>query len=601
MKKTSDISEVKESSNISSAVDLTNYLIALPNTNYLLFFIFLVGIIFGILSNIYINSGIDLFVLGGFSGIFILVIPTLLSALFVKIVIRKTDFKKIIATTVVGEIIYAITYLLSLSITHFDSRYSQWVLFIGSAFVFVLWYYVSRLIFSVKWKALLSSVFQLIFYAIFLMSSSLFLFNASTPAEILFKFYLSSFLLLGAIYLFFRIINAPMKKSFGFSSFDAFSMFMAQWLYGKKDMEKAFMDVGTDCRTLLSMFVFKRKNDKKIFLVPYIHFGPFGNLGGSNFSFLISDALNKKYGAQTFVFHGTVTHDLNPNLSSEISKILSVCDSCLSNSSFKKAEVSYSRGKYKECFVDNLMFGDSAFISLSRAPNVTEDINFGLGLSLISTAEKYCNSATVVDQHNAETGEITSFEPGSIIGYNYLEALEDSFSKKKIRSSKLESGFSECYPFNHAMGDAGVKVAMFSTKPIYVLILIDSNGITPNFRKIIIDEIKKMGSSKNQKWEVGVFTTDTHKSNGVTGVSNPLTYDFSLLNDVKTSVLGAMLDMQPTSIYSTKKWFNISVLGPKQSIELVSTVNSIVAVAKVSAPIIIFGAVLAIIWVLSKL
>ena len=69
-------------------------------------------------------------------------------------------------------------------------------------------------------------------------------------------------------------------------------------------------------------------------------------------------------------------------------------------------------------------------VSLSRAPKVTEDINFGLGLALISTAEKNTDTAMVVDQHNAETGEITSFEPGSETGFNYLQAIEKAVFMK---------------------------------------------------------------------------------------------------------------------------------------------------------------------------
>ncbi|MDD5022809.1 MAG: DUF2070 family protein [Candidatus ainarchaeum sp.] len=589
----------KDSKNIKKAVSLTNYLVSLPRTSYLLTFIFLIGIIFGILANIGTYSNLDLLILGMLDGIFIITLPALLSASTVKLLLRKMEFKKIVATTLIGEFIYAVSYLVSIHLNFLNPAYSQWITFIGSSFVFVLWYYVARIIFAVRWKAFIFSVFQLIFHAFFLMSSRIIFFEGTT-FNVLFKFYLSAFLLLTAFYLFFRVINAPMKRLFGVSSMDAFSMFMAQWLYQKKDIESAFIEVGETCKTLLSMIIFDRGTDKKIFLTPYVHFGPFGNLGGSEFSYLLSKALYDKYSAQTFVFHGTVTHDLNPSSSSEIKKIISACESCMSDYQPKNVKVAYQQGKYKECFADNLILGDNSFISLSRAPKVTEDINFGLGLTLISIAEKNCKSASIVDQHNSETGEVTSFEPGSIIGYNYMQAVSNSFSSK-IKSNSLSIGFSEVYSSCDMIGKSGIKIALFSSSPKYLLVLIDSNGISPEFRKIIVDELESLGKKHKEDWKIGVFTTDTHFNNSIKGVTNPLRFDKSVLEDIKTASIEALYDMKPSKVFFCNKWFEIDVLGPKQSIELVSTVNSIIAVAKVSAPIIIFGAVLAIIWILSKL
>ncbi|MFA5050080.1 MAG: DUF2070 family protein [Candidatus Micrarchaeia archaeon] len=585
--------------NIKKSVALTGYLISLPKTRYLLTGIFIIGIIFGVLLNFGKYSGIELLTISVINGIYLLVIPALFSAMAIKLMIRKIEFKKIAGTALIGEIIYGITYFLSSIIWGYNEMYSQSVIFIGSAFVFVIWYYIARIIFGVNLKALVSAIVQLIFYAGFLTGSSL-IFTENTIEQVLFKLYLSSFLLLFAIYLFFRIINAPMKRTFGYSSIDAFSMFMGQWLYGKKDIEKAFQEVGETSRTLLYALIFEREKDKKVFLVPFVHFGPFGNLGGSDFSNLIAKEIMKKYAMQTFVFHAPVTHDLNPSSSSEINKIINSFDSLMKECRFEKSKIGFSHGKFKESIVDNLWFENGNFISLSRAPKVTEDINFGLGLSLIKTGEKYSKQTIVVDQHNAETGEITSFEPGSIEGFNYMNAVEKSFEKNPEMNSLL-CGFSQRNPTHGAIGGAGIKIAVFSTKPEYVLILIDSNGITPQCREIIIREVQNLGKKHNRKWNVGVYTTDTHSINAVQGVVNPLTEDVSILKEIKTCALGAYFDMKPAKVYIGKKWFDINVLGSKQSIEIVSTVNSIIAVAKVAAPIIIFGSVLAIIWVLSKL
>ncbi|MEM4359905.1 MAG: DUF2070 family protein, partial [Candidatus Bilamarchaeaceae archaeon] len=62
----------------------------------------------------------------------------------------------------------------------------------------------------------------------------------------------------------------------------------------------------------------------------------------------------------------------------------------------------------------------------------------------------------------------------------------------------------------------------------------------------------------------------------------------------------AVADIQEASAFVDKEWFDIKVLGAKHSIEIVSTINSIVAVAKITAPLILIGAVLVLLAILSK-
>ena len=585
---------------INSAVGLTKILISLPPTRILLLSIFILGILFGILTNLSAYSGVNLVLRGSFEGLYLLSIPALLSALTIKLMIRRIEFKKIVATTLVGELIYALTYFLSLLISNYNLEYSQFAVFIGSAFAFALWYYIARIVFGMKWKGFLFAIVQSIFHILFLSSSAIISFETG-PYDIIFKFYVSIFILLGALYLFFTIINAPMKKTFGYTSLDAISMFLAQWLYEKKDIEKAFEQVGERARTILSMHVFERKKDRIFFVTPYIHYGPFGNLGGSDFSYSIARELKKRHGAKSFLFHGTVTHDLNPSSSGEIEEILDACDKCLKNCKPTDAKVSLRRGAFNECSAEVLTFNDSSLVGLSRAPEVTEDINFGLGLALISKSEQFVNNTMVVDMHNADTGEITSFEPGTQEGYNYLMAVEDAFSQKEENKMPLKVGINLRTVSSESVGKGGIKIAIFSSSPEYVLILIDSNGITPGFNEKIVKEIKKLGKQYKHDWEVGIFTTDTHRVNAVQGVTNPLEEDETIFNEIKTGVLEAMYDIQPAKFYSAKRWFDIDVLGPRQSLEIVSTVNSIVAVSKIIAPLIIFAAVVTIIWILSKM
>ena len=59
--------------------------------------------------------------------------------------------------------------------------------------------------------------------------------------------------------------------------------------------------------------------------------------------------------------------------------------------------------------------------------------------------------------------------------------------------------------------------------------------------------------------------------------------------------------MAEAEFYSEKRLIDLRVLGAKQAIELVSTVNAIVAISKVAAPIIMVSGIIAILWIISRL
>jgi putative membrane protein len=586
--------------NIKSAVGLTSFFVSLPPVHVFIIGIIIVGLLFGIASNFGKYDGIDLVRYSIIDGSLLLAIPALLSSAVIKLLIRKMPYRRIAAVTFVGQIIYGTAYLSSILLLGVSPVVSELILLVGAALVFILWYAIARLVFILKYRSVLFAVIQLLFYLAFLVNSHLFALS-NEPITSIAKFYVASFILFGALYIFFLIINAPMKKSFGFSSTDAFSYFISQWLYKNKDMEKAFESVGSRVRTLVTLMGFEREGGKVFFVTPLVHFGPFGNLGGSEFSYLLAEELDKKYDAKSLVFHGTVTHDLNPVSSSQLKKIVKACDNCISNSKAEPANVCYAKGSEAECNAEALLINNSAFIGVSRAPYVTEDINLGIGLTMMKEAEKKADVAMLVDQHNAETGEITSFEPGDLIGYKYIKAVESAMNKDPKKREKLKLGVSYRKPESGVLGRAGIKISILSTNPEYVLILMDSNGITPEFREELIQKVKDMGRKMDREFEVGVFTTDTHATNVVRGVVNPIKAEDAIMDEVEAGLKEAVADMQEAKFFCAAEWFDIDVLGAKQSIEIVSTVNSIVAVAKIALPLILLGAMLILFAILSRI
>jgi putative membrane protein len=591
--------------NINRAVSLTSYFITLPSASVIVLAMLVLGLAFGFLFNLgrYYAEPASLAYNSIIDGMMLLAIPALLTSVVIKLLIRKMPYRRIAATALCGELVYAIAYGLSLLLVGVNIFWAQLVILVGAAIVFVFWYVIGRFVFILKYRSILFAVLQLLFYLAFLLSNRALYITSQPFLDVAAEFYLSAAVLLLALGLFFIIINAPMKKNLGVSSTDAMSLLFSQWLYHNKDMEKALIQVGERVKTLVCLMGFKRKDDTVFFVTPYVHYGPFGNLGGSEFSSLLAARMDARYRSKTLVFHGTVTHDLNPVSTSELDKITAAVDSMLRKAEYRDAKVSISVGKSEECRAQALLVNDSSMISLTRAPALTEDVNFGLGLSLLFAAEKRVRNAMIVDQHNSETGEITSFEPGSVIGFNYLSALEDALGAAMGRAQKkpLKVGVAFREARSPTVGSAGVKVAVLSSSPEYVIVLIDSNGMTPQLQQRIESSVVAAGAKLGRKFTVGVFTTDTHQTNMVRGVLNPLKEEDEMLAAVMGGLDGALEDMQPAEFFAGKEWFDINVIGAKQSIELISTINSIVAVSKILLPLILLGGILLFIAIATKL
>jgi len=585
------------SNNINRAVNLTSYLITLPPATHIVIAMLAFGLAFGFAINVGNARPLEASIL---DGLVLLALPALITSVVVKLMARKMPYRRIAATALGGEIVYCIAYAAGTLLVGVNPFLAQFVVLVGAALVFVFWYVIARFVFILKYRSILFAIIQLILYLTFLASDQALHVTNGPLMDMAPKFFIAAFILLGALLIFFFIINAPMKKNLGLSSTDAVSLFFSQWLYHNKDLEKAFDQVGEPVKTVLSIMGFKRKSDTVFFVTPCVHFGPFGNLGGSEFSYLIAEEMDRKHGSKTFVFHGTVTHDLNPVSSSQISNVLGAVDDALEKAAYTEAKISLALGDEKECRAQALVINDAAMVGLSRAPEVTEDINFGLGLALMGEAERHVATSMVVDQHNAETGEITSFEPGSLAGFGYMNAIRDALTKKSAKKP-LKVGVAFRSVESTVMGKAGIKVAVFSTSPEYVIVLLDSNGVTPQFRDRLESEVKETGKKLGREFVAGIYTTDTHQTNMVRGVLNPLKEEGETLAAVRSACEDAFADMQEAKFFADKRWFDIRVLGARQSIEVISTVNSIVAVAKITLPLVFIGSILLLLAIATRL
>jgi len=583
---------------------LSKYFVSLPHPAKTLVAIVLLSALFGALMGI-LRGGPDILLSllqGAADGLVLLAIPAILSSIALYLLRKKAIFRRSIALGLVTVACYGIFYLFAYALSpHFPLAAN--LVFVGFGVAFVLWYFLLLLAFDFRRSAVAFASMQLAFFAFFyFMSTGAGLGADSVPLMIKMGFAALAFL--AAVYFMFYVISAPMKKNLGVSSMDAISMFLSQWLYGEKDLEEVFDEMGEEVRTLAWLCEFRGKRKRTIFVVPCIHFGPFGNLGGSEFTWMISNALSKENdGAETFVFHGTATHDFNPVSSDEVHKVVGACRAALSSMKMKAGMLLPCHCKAGSISALALRMNDSAFLSYTRAPQTTEDVNLGIGLAIMERAKRFVRNAGVVDAHNAETGDISSVEVGNPIGFEMLDATGKALSAAG-RQEKFMFGSSSTMISLETLGSNGLKLALFAQKgKMETILLTDSNGILPFFRDELVELLVELGKKKGYRCSAEVMTTDTHQINNVKGILNPLGSDRrDEVNDAVRKLFSEAFEgLEPVLFGAEEKSFGIRVFGSGQSAEIASTINAVVSLLRFALPAMLVGTALLLIWGLARI
>jgi predicted neutral ceramidase superfamily lipid hydrolase len=582
------------------ALGITKYFISLPSSKEIAILILLFGIIGGIILNQLIYKGSlntqEIFYFIGLGSIG-LIFPTFFISFLVKIFRKKIQLNQALFISFLTMLIHIIFSSLALFLASFSILFYNLIL-IGFAFTFLLWFFSFSLIFGFKKSSIIFAILQTIVYLIaFSLSFSI----IQMESNIVVKLVLSVLALFVLIYFILYISSGPLKRNLGIGSTQIIELFFSQWLYGKKDMEDALDELGEKAKTWIAICSFKTKTKFIHLIVPYFHFGPFGNLGGSDFSYRIEEGL--KNNQQTvFVFHGTATHSMDPVSSSSINSILKICKEGLKKIEYKPAYFAIKKNKYKNTTCYLLEINNYAIASYTRAPFSTEDINVAIGWALMEHMEKKFLGGVVIDCHNCETNDVDYIEPGSEASFELLEALKKC-KKQKSFLSRMKVGSSTYYPEDiQAIASGGIKVLAFEGEnrlPNFI-VLLDSNSTTAQTREEILQLIKNKYPKTNF---AEVYTTDTHELNTVRGVFNPagLKDQEKILKIIEKLLDEAYNSLEYADFGMRKEQIELKVIGPYQTAEITATLNSIFAVLKILLPALTIATIIFLIWFLGKL
>ncbi|MFA5108528.1 MAG: DUF2070 family protein [Candidatus Micrarchaeia archaeon] len=576
------------------AISMTKYFVSLPSARYLAFLIIFASLLAGALTGVLAEKKLDMPAAISGAGAFIvaIAIPALLCAGVVALTRRRVAPVRALALSLSSAIIYSAFLIASAAFSQPN------LVFVGFGLSFLLWISVLNFAFGLARSCWIFAIMQAAVFALF-MIFALPIFSIGT-SDLLAKILLVCFVFVFTLYSLLFLASRPMKKNLGISSNDALSMFASQWLYQDKELEDALDEMGEPAQTWIGVASFKTQNGIMHWVVPYFHFGPFGNLGGSEFSSKISQRLSDGHTC-AFVFHGTATHALDPVFSSSIKEVVEVCRTAIGAVEYLPAHFSLQEGFEGDSRCYLLGINEDNICAFTRAPHSTEDVNLAVGWALMEKA-KGNGECLAIDCHNCETGDVDYVESGSIISMQMADALEDALDSKKLLAPLLV-GWECSYPKDiSGIASGGIKVACLDSpgnRPSFYVVL-DSNGILSSARDEIITAIKNE-FPKSRMLEI--FTTDTHELNAVKGVFNPAG-EQNLEELVSTCVslaIKAHENLAPCEFGMKKQRIMLKVLGPYQSAEIVSTINAVVSLLKIAVPVALIGAIFAALWVVGKI
>ena len=578
-------------------VGLTNYLIDLHSAEKSIALILLTSVLVGAFDYAFMNGTIEpgSLVLGSCMGLFFIALPALLAGYFTGLLSdpskKRLNYRRSFYLAFFNSIILSVLYLIG-AFTPPTVYGLLDILVYGYVLVFIIRVFVLKVTYpySIFQSISLGSLQSVFGYLTILGAGLLVPGITIVLSALVIKAVLALVIFMMGIALFVLLINAPMKRNFGVNTFEVAEAFLENWFDQSNTIEKVLKSIGEKADTIIGLISFKTKRKiKTLMVVPYLHPGPFGEVGGGKLTKILTERLED--GTRLFIPHGTATHDLNPITTASLHLVAREVEKNLKDMRYYSTATHAVRAQKGSAKLIGQRFGKTLFLASTFSPKATEDIDFAIGLAVINQLKPRYENVVYADAHNCHLPGDHAIFSGDPVVFDLLDAvrlLDSKMKREKGRRIKLGMAIDPLdeYSCVDGVGPTGLRTIVIETngqKTAYVIF--DANNIVAGLRESIIKELKKIGLN-----EVEVMTTDSHCVNNVRGVENPLGMKIEREELVRRAVKTcreALADLELVEVGAKViKVKGIDVFGPQRSIELVSTVNTMIAIMKIVTPLI---------------
>ncbi len=313
---------------------------------------------------------------------------------------------------------------------------------------------------------------------------------------------------------------------------------------------------------------------KTLFVFPYIHPGPFGNVGGSN----IPNKLEKYTGIKNLmVFHTTTTHDDNIATEEDVKKIAKIVSDYRGTGKYEMMS-DLKRFSLENIDAAAQIFGKYPLVILLPTNEVFDDVDFRVGMSIRRKAKNSWEELVVIDAHN-------NFDENALP--LTLSAHHINIIKRNLRELRVDKpillGYASRTFRGKSIGPGGIRVAVFQygEKKI-AYILLDGNNIRKGLRDRIRERALKLVD------EVEVFSTDNHIVNYNFLDLNPIgdrdDWD-TIIDEVENTINDALRNVEKVRVEAETRHVVLHMASRGQLHRITEITRLSVGRAKIAAPL----------------
>jgi len=382
---------------------------------------------------------------------------------------------------------------------------------------------------------------------------------------------------LAPLVFFLEIFDTPLKKSFRVSASELFRYYLDHITSGRMDGEAIISRFAEPIRAKFGVIGFKRPDGtlKAAIVVPAVHPGPIGRLGGSDLPAKVAESIPDA--DLVMVPHSAATHDYNPVASTEVERLGRQAAQLLESIEYAPHGTK-AQTHGDDIRVTTQVFGDAALLTYTSWPLPIDDVEYGVGLAAELTAQlSGAKSAHFVDCHNSllpGAGAVHLCTPraDAIIhasGKAAAACLAGARAPLRVGVAQDQASFGR----DQGIGAQGVQViAVECEKQRFAYILWDGNNAVPEVTRAIGEHVKDLVDGFQ------VMTTDNHSVNAHAGSYGPvghLAAPGGIAKATRLALEQALSDLEPVLAGGAKGVVeDFRVFGNQKTVQLTASINT---------------------------
>jgi putative membrane protein len=298
------------------------------------------------------------------------------------------------------------------------------------------------------------------------------------------------------------------------STFRVLQAFLSAWTENKAGGLEEYLESRAhdeSVSTKIIRFLPQGAGRPSAVILPDVHPGPFGSVGGSNLPYV----LYERFARSALVMHSVSDHSLNIPSKAEVDRYIAGLSGATVEGRGKTCSlpVQYRQGN---ATTTAIVFGKSALLMLSLAPKGMEDVPQSVRKELESYAEGLgMDHLLLVDCHNAMGAQLGEQDVSDLVAAAKKCLDEAGRGEAQAEFSTGFAGLADVLQQNslqnsHDLGQSGLAVISIITQGrTYAIGWADSN----NMDNVLRDKVVAMAGDNNVTM-LEVCSSDTHSTSG---------------------------------------------------------------------------------------